>query len=185
MSLTLQQIMNEADIRIPNAFSSAQKTDWLNEINNEFFDIVKIPKSTSVTTDGAASQFTVPADMREKNVRKVVFGSNYYRSMLYEDITGSFNYYTIDELNSKINYTPAPPAGTSVIVYDAMPVTTFVSTNLSVNPDAPAEYHWLYVLGLCARVAKAMNDVALANNYETDFKGNLAVAQQNYIRGQQ
>ena len=183
MPLTLQNIMDESDIRVPNAFSAAQKIDWLNEINFEFFDIVKVPKSTSVTLDGTASAFTVPADVREKNVRKVVVGSNYYRSMIYEDITAAFNYYTIDETTNKINFTPKPPAGTAVVVYDSLGSTTFVSTALTVNPDAPPEYHRLYVLGLCLRMAKAMNDVALANNYETDYKNSLAVAQQNYLRG--
>lgn len=181
--MNLQQIIDEADIRVPNAFPADQKIDWLNEVNYEFFDVVKIPKTASVVTDGTATQFTVPTDVREKNVRKVVVGSNFYRSMIYEDITASMNYYTIDETNNKIIFTPKPPAGNAVIVYDKMGVTPFVSTNLTVAPDAPIEYHWLYVLGLSVRIAKANNDVVLANNYENDYKNNLMVAQQNFIRG--
>lgn len=181
--MNLQTIIDEADVRVPNAFSTDQKVDWLNEVNYEFFDIVKIPKATSIVLDGAATTFTVPTDLREKNVRKVVVGSNFYRSMVYEDITAAFNYFTIDETLNKITFAPRPPVGSAVIVYDSMGTTPFLSTTLTVTPTAPTEYHWIYVLGLCARVAKAMNDVGLANNYETDYKSNLSVAQQNYLRG--
>jgi hypothetical protein len=181
--MNLQTIIDEADVRIPNAFSSDQKVDWLNEVNYEFFDIIKIPKTASITLDGITNQFSVPVDLREKNVRKVVVGSNYYRSMIYDDITAAFNYYTIDEATNKIVFTPKPPAGNAVIVYDMLSTTPFVSTTLTASPVAPTEYHWLYVLGLCVRIAKAMNDVTLANNYESDYKNNLSVAQQNFLRG--
>jgi hypothetical protein len=181
--VNLQVIIDEADIRVPNAFPADQKVDWLNEIHNEFFDIVKIPKATTVTTDGIAVQFTVPTDVRGKNVRKVIVGSNFYRSMIYEDITAAFNYYTIDDATAKINFTPKPPAGTAVIVYDQMNTTSFVVGTLTATPDCPVEYHWIFVLGLATRIAKAMNDVNLANNYENDYKNALSVAQQNYARG--
>jgi hypothetical protein len=181
--MNLQTIIDEADIRVPNAFANEQKVDWLNEVNYEFFDIVKIPKSVNVTLDGLANTFTVPADLREKNVRKVVVGSNFYRLMIYEDITAAFNYYMIDDVASRITLTPKPPAGNAVIVYDKMGVVPFASTELSAAPDAPAEYHWIFILGLCVRIAKAMNDVTLANNYDNDYKSNLSIAQQNFIRG--
>jgi hypothetical protein len=180
--MDLQTIIDEADVRVPNAFSADQKVDWLNEVNYEFFDVVKIPKSTTIFLTGAGN-YSVPNDVREKNIRKVVVGSTYYRSMIYEDITASFNYFTVDETTNLITFVPSPSTGNAVIVYNQMGVTPFVSGSLSVQPIAPTEYHWIYVLGLCARVAKAMNDVGLANNYESDYKNNLSVAQQNYIRG--
>lgn len=180
--MDLQTIISEADIRVPNAFSSDQKVDWLNEVNNEFFDIVKIPKVHNMTTDGVASQFTVPNDMREKNIRKVIVGSIFYRSMIYENVTTSFNYYVLDEATNKLQLEPKPPASKLLVVYDKIAATPFLATNLTVQPEAPAEYHWLYILGLAVRIAKAMNDAGLANNYENDFKNNLAVAQQNFIR---
>lgn len=181
--MNLQTIIDEADIRVPNAFSPEQKVDWLNEVNYEFFDIVKIPKSAVIAVDGAAATFTIPTDVREKNVRKVVLGSNYYRSIVYEEITAAFNYYTINEGTSQITFNPKPPAGSAVLVYDSIGVTPFISTSLTVSPTAPVEYHWIYVLGLAVRIAKAMNDVVLANNYDNDYKGNLAIAQQNFLRG--
>lgn len=182
--MNLQNIIDEADIRVPNAFSVDQKVDWLNEVNYEFFDIVKIPKATTITIVAATASYAVPTDLREKNVRKVVVGSNFYRSMVYEDITAAFNYFTINEGTNQITFVPTPTAaGTGVIVYDQMGTTPFVSSTLTAQPTAPTEYHWLYVLGLAVRIAKSMNDVALANNYENDYKNNLSIAQQNFLRG--
>lgn len=181
-ALTLRNLIDEADIRVPNAFPDAQKVDWLNEVNAEFFDIVKIPKVTTIVTDGAASSFTIPTDCVEKNIIKVVLGSNYYRSMIYEDITAAQNYYYIDN-TGKISFTPKPPLGSAIVVYNQIQTTSFISTTLTAIPDAPSEYHWIYILGLATRIAKSMNDVNLANNYENDFKSNLAIAQQNFSRG--
>jgi hypothetical protein len=181
--MNLQTIIDEADIRVPNAFSVDQKVDWLNEVNHEFFDVVKIPKSFTASTNGTASSFPVANDMREKNIKKVVVGSTYYRSMLYENVTAAFNYYTLDEGANSLTLSPKPPASTLIVVYDKISVSPFLASNLTAEPEAPSEYHWLYILGLCVRVAKAMNDASLANNYENDFKNNLAVAQQNYLRG--
>ena len=53
-------------------------------------------------------------------------------------------------------------------------------SELSATPDAPSEFHWTYILALCERIAKAMNDVPLANNYANDYRGQLSVAQESY-----
>lgn len=180
--MDIKTIIEEADIRVPNAFSNDQKVDWLNEVNNEFFDIVKIPKVHSMATDGVLTQFTVPTDMREKNIRKVVVGSTFYRSMIYENVTTSFNYYILDEATNKLALEPKPPVSKLIVIYDQIATNPFLASNLTMEPSAPKEYHWLFILGLAVRIAKAMNDAGLANNYENDFKNNLAVAQQNFIR---
>jgi hypothetical protein len=181
--MNLQTLLDEADVRIPNVFSSAQKVDWLNEVNYEFFDIVKIPKTATLLLDGINDTYSVPANLREKNVRKVAVGSSFYRSMIYEDISASVNYYLVDESASQLTFVPKPRSGNAIIVYDQMGAVPFTASDLTVSPEAPSEYHWIYILGLCVRMAKAMNDVVLANNYENDYKGNLAVAQQNFSRG--
>lgn len=180
--MDIQTIMNEADTRVPNIFTAAQKVTWLNEVQNEFFDIVKIPKVHTLQVDGVLNNFNVPASVREKNIRKVMVASGHYRSMAFDNVTPAHNYYTFDETTKMLGFFPRPAAGSAVIVYDIAPTTSFVATTLTAEPEAPKEYHWLYILGLCVRIAKGMNDVGLANNYENDFKNNLAVAQQNFLR---
>lgn len=181
--MNVQTIMDEADVRVPNAFSTAQKIDWLNEVNYEFYDIVKMPRTAPLTLDGVAAYQILPTDVREKNIRKVVVGSNYYRSMAYEEITAAYNYYIVDDSMHRLYLYPRPAAGQAIVVYDLMGTTPFTTSQLTDTPTAPDEYHWIYVLGLAVRIAKAMNDVVLANNFDNDYKGNLSIAQQNYLRG--
>lgn len=181
--MDLKTILEEADIRVPNAFSPAQKVDWLNEVNYEFFDIVKMPKVVKIASEPATTDYMLPFDCRKKNIRKVVVGSTYYRSMDYEEITAGYNWYTFDDPTHYLLLSSVPQIGQDVIVvYDIANTTPFLATNMLDEPQAPPEYHWIYILGLCTRIAKAMNDVVLANNYDNDYKGNLAIAQQNFLR---
>lgn len=180
MGMNIRTIIDEANVRIPNSFSDAQKVNWLNECHNEFFDIVKIPV-TWVTACNGTNSFTAPANMREKNIRKVLVNTEYYRSINFEDIAATMNYFILDGGKLILNPTPADKASL-LVIYDKVPETTFSLTKLNNSPDAPEEYHWIYVIGLCSRIAKAQNDVTLANNYENDYKNALAIAQQNFIR---
>jgi hypothetical protein len=177
--MDLRTIINEVDIRIPNTYTNTQKVDWLNEVNNEFFDIVKIPITFAATTNG--EPIVVPANVREKNIRKVLVDTEFYRSFNYENTSSAMNHYYLDENGSLVL---SPPANDSnvLVVYDKIGTFNFTSNDLAKEPEAPAEYHWLYILGLCVRIAKTQNDVTLANNYENDYKNALLIAQQNYAR---
>lgn len=183
--LTIEKIIEEADLRVPNAFSTPDKVDWLNEVNREFFDVVKIPALASFTTEAATADYPLENDVRSKNITKVMVGNSIYRSMLYEDVNPGHNYFTFDDVAGAITLEPQPATGKKgIATYNKIGTTNFISTTLTVNPDAPEEYHWLYILGLCERMAKAMNDVTLANNYANDYRNNLMLAQQNFQREQ-
>jgi hypothetical protein len=183
--LDLTTIIADADLRVPNSFTSAQKVDWLNEINQEFFDIVKIPKTATFTTTDGTANYTLDTGIRAKNIDKVHVGKQLFLSFLYDDVPPGHNFYTFDDDTSKITLNPTPTVlGLSGIVkYFKIATTSFSSNALSASPDAPSEYHWIYVLGLCERMAKAMDDVVKGNNYGNDYRGNLLIAQQNYQKG--
>lgn len=179
--MDLQTIINEADLRIPNPFSQENKVDWLNEVNQEFFEVVKIPAVSTFSTLADVADYAVDANVRARNVAKVQVGNTTYKSFLYERTKPGEQFWTLDEATGQMTLNPAPlQAKTGNVLYFKIPTTTFVSTNLAAEPDAPKEYQWLYVLGLCERIAKAMNDTDLANNYAADYRGNLGIAQQNY-----
>lgn len=182
--MQISEIIAEADVRMPNSFSSAQKVSWLNEVNQEFFDVVKIPSFASFTipASGATGTYTVPNDVRAKNIYKMFVGSRIYSSIQYEDVTPGRNYWTLDEVQSAITIVPDGfPNEKGVITYAKIGTTTFVSATLTTVPDAPKEYHWLYILGLCERIAIAMDDIAKSNNFGSEYRTNLSTAQANYI----
>lgn len=182
--MQLSQIIAEADVRVPNSFTDAQKVTWLNEINNEFFDVVKIPLTATFTTTASGATYVLASDVRAKNISKVHVGNGIYGSFLYSNVPPGQNYHTFNDTNSTLTLAPAPTvAGLAGIVkYFKIATTTFLSSALTVQPDAPTEYHWIYILGLCEKIAKSIPDVSLANNYAQDYQKNLVLAQQNYLK---
>lgn len=188
MPLTLTNLTAEADLLVPNAFSDAQKVVWLNEVNNRFFDIVKIPKTERFgAAAGAPDYILTGTDIRAKNIDLVMVGSMRYTSILSGPAQPGRATWDFDESARRLTLTPEPiDDDTGTVRYFRIATTTFLSTGtpgMNANPDAPPEYHWIYVLGLCERMAKAQNDIGLANNYATDFNAALTVAAQNFQKG--
>lgn len=182
--MDLTTIIAEADIRVPNVFSSAQKVDWLNHINGLFFEVVKIPKVATFNTVAGTPSYSIAGGVKEKNITKVQVGNGNFKSLSYEEVNPGNNYFIFNDGSNQITLSPVPTRAQSGYVrYDSAATTSFVSTSLTAKPDAPEQYHWIYILGLCEHIAKAMNDVSLANNYAQEFQANLLMAQQNYARG--
>lgn len=185
MALTLQEIITEADVRVPNSFSTAQKVTWLNEINQEFFNIVKIPKTATFTTvAGTATAVLTPTDIRGKDIDKVHVGNGIYSSFLYDDVKPGRGYHTYDDTTRTITIVPTPTTALPGIVrYHQIATTTFVTGTLTATPDAPIECHELYVNGLAEKMALSLDDMAKAANYGQHYRAQLTIAQANYSRG--
>lgn len=181
--LTLQQIITEADVLVPNAYSNPDKVAWLNAINQDFFSVVKIPKAVSFSAVITQPNYTLPNDVRSKNIDQVRVGLIQYRSLLNEDVKPGQNYFTFNDSNYQLTLNPAPAmSGQGVVRCYQIGTSTFTSSSLNVRPDAPPEYHWIYTVGLCSKIAKAQDDIAKANNYASEFANALNVASQNYAK---
>lgn len=181
MSLSLQEIINEADVLVPNAYSNGDKVNWINILNQQFFEVVKIPRLYTFNTVGGQAQYTLYNQIRSNNIDKVHVGNVIYRSFGLEDVQPTQNFFTYDDNNFTLALFP-PPYGVlfAKVRYYQMATTSFISGNLTVPPDAPPEYHWTYVIGLCSYIAKAMDDISKANNYMSDYQAALNIAAQNY-----
>ena len=182
--MDLSTIISEADTRMPNAFDNAQKVDWLNEINQEFFDVVKIPKIIRFDAVTGGDSYILDSFVRSKNVDQVRVGSTGYASLQYEPVPAGRNFWTLDDDTHELIISPAPLADeTGYVRYRKIATTTFLVGTLTAVPDAPSEYHWIYILGLCERIAMAMDDIPKSNNFGAQYRNNLLVAQQNFQRG--
>lgn len=179
--LTIQQIIDEVDTFVPNSFDNTKKITWINEINREFFEIVKIPVIHSVSFTVGATVI-LPTDVRSRNIVRVQVGNTFYLSLQYEKVNPGHNYWVVNDTTKAITLNPTVSATTpGNVTYNKVSTKTYlVSTIATDQPEAPEEYHWVYVLGLAERVAKAMNDVTLANNFGSDYRGQLMIAQQNF-----
>ena len=179
---TLQNIIEEVDSLVPNPFDNNKKIMWLNAINKEFFEFVKIPAVITLFTEAGRSVYPVPPDLHSRNVDQVQVGGAFYRNARYEDVNPEHNQWLADEKKKEIQLIPPPYVhGLRIAIrYAASWKSTFTTSGLTSSPDAPEEYHDAYVYGLCERVAKAMNDVTMANNYGSDYREAILSAQQTY-----
>lgn len=178
--LTLTQIISEADLLVPNTLDTAQKVLLLNELNNEFFEVVPIPAIHNFVTVAGQNVYALNPQIRSNKVGSVIVGNTIYESMQYENVRPGHNFWVIESNNLTLSPSVTVSGQPGVVKYTKIATSTFTTGGLTVNPDAPGEYHWIYVLGLCELLAKAMNDVTLANNYGSDYRAQLSLAQQNY-----
>lgn len=179
--MDIQTIISEADILVPNPFSTADKVIWLNEVNQVFFDVVKIPLVARFNAVTGTAQYTLASGVRAKNIDTVMIGSTMYVSAQYGTVQPGRALWDFDDSTSSLTLSPAPILSVaSMVRYSRIGTTTFTSSALSAVPDAPAEYHWLYVPGLCEKIAQALDDIAKANNYGAVLRNGLNVAAQNY-----
>lgn len=184
--MNIQEIMNEADILVPNEVPAADKVIWLNAINQDFFNVVKIPKMAWFDSVAGQNVYVLPTDVRMKNTDMCMVGMIQYRSIQNVNVTPLQNSYMLDDETHTLVLTPAPYQSDmqGLIRYRRIATTTFSSSNLSAAPDAPEEYHWTLIPALAAYIANTQDDGAKAGNYESQYKAAWNVAAQNYQVGE-
>jgi hypothetical protein len=182
--LTLQQIITEADILIPNLLTGPEKVAQLNSINNDFFNVVKIPKLASFTGIKGQAVYVLPTDIRAKNIDYVKLGLLTYLDLQSDNVNPTQNVFSFDDASSTLTLSPAAyGAVQGVVRYHRIAVTIFTSASLSAVPDAPAEYHWSYVPALAAWIALTQDELTKAATFEAQYKSAWNAASQNYQQG--
>lgn len=179
--MQIQEIINEADILVPNGVDQAQKLVWLNAINQDFFNVVKIPRTKFIPAVTGTAVYTVTPDIQDKNVFQVRWNAFFYSRLNYDQQNVNMSFFNIDDFAQTLTLSPAPfTTGNIMIGYYYFPTTTYVSGNLTAAPDAPKEYHWTYIPALAAYLAKTEDDAIKASNFEAEYKSAWNVASQNY-----
>lgn len=180
--MNLQEVINEANLLVPSGYTDADKVAWLNAINREFFDVVKVPKTEFFSAYSASSTYTMTQQIKEKDIDKLMIGHLKYRSLNYDDVQPGQNWFTFEDTTRGLVISPTPSKSvTGLLRYRLAAVNTyFVETIGTQTPDAPTEYHWIYALGLAEYIAKANEEDAKAANYGGQYRSALQVAAQNF-----
>lgn len=177
-------IIAEADILVPNDVPLANKINQLQFIDQDFFNVVKIPKMHRFTSVAGQTEYTLPADVRSKNIDRVQVDSFRYQSLERDAIYPTQNGYSYDDATRVLSIYPAPYAALPTLVrYHKSSSTTYTASTVGTDePSAPVEYHWSYVVALCAYLAKTQDDGVKAANYESEYKASWNLAAQNYLQ---
>lgn len=183
MTLTNQQIITEADILVPNAYTVTEKVPWLNALNQEFFDVVKPPTTERFVATAGTTTYTLTGNIKEKGIDKVMADNKKYRSLNYEDVQPTQNWFMFNDASKLLTLSSAPSRSglTGVLRYAKSSTTTFTTGAVATQtPDAPGEYHWIIVLGLAEYIAKANEEDAKALDYGGQYRNALNTAALNY-----
>lgn len=108
--MNILEIIAESDILVPNEVTIADKVLWLNALNQDFFNVVKIPKVIQFGCVAGQIDFTLPPDVRQKNIDLLLIGPSQYRSLDHEDVTPYQNSFSYDDTTKTISIYPAPYA---------------------------------------------------------------------------
>lgn len=182
--MNIQSIINEADILVPNEVAVTDKTIVLTALNQDFFNVVKIPRVASFTPVKGQTIYTLSSEVRLKNIDLLMCGIVKYKELLPDVPNPMQNTFTFDDSTYTLTLRPAPYQDNlqALVRYNRIATTTFSAGNLSAVPDSPEEYHYSYVLGLAAYLANTQDDGAKAGNYENQYKAMWNVAAQNYAK---
>lgn len=183
--MKLDEIIALADKYVPNSgFTPADKVKWITEINNNFFEVVKIAQVYPFNAVKNTADYTLPATIDLRNIDRIIVGTSTYESLQLTEVPPGQNGWTYDEATRKLTLLPAPAYDApSYVRYAKKGTAAFVDTLLTASPEAPDPYHHLYALGLAEFMALAMDDVVKAQNYGQQYRSQLTIAQANYQRG--
>lgn len=179
---TVQEIISDIDIRIPNVFTINQKVDWLNEILLQLYKYMNAGNKEIYQFDSIKGQsiYSLPNDMTmdeiisvERSNDALPTSESQYTTYTYkglnEELNGN-NYF--DALNGLIGVYPVPDATGYIfnIIYEKKP-PLLSSSDLSAVPSISERYHNILKFYVCSVIAKSGNnpDVELANNYAREF----------------
>ncbi|AIQ19523.1 hypothetical protein H70357_24505 [Paenibacillus sp. FSL H7-0357] len=170
--MQISDIISEADLLVPNEVPLADKIVALNALNNDFFNVVKIPRVLSLAPVKDQAAYSISTEVRLKNIDLVMVGIIKYKELVPGTTNPLQNTYTFDDSTHTLTLRPAPYSNglQGVLRYARIATTTFTTGNLGAVPDAPDEYHFTYYVGLAAYLANAMDDTGKAATYESQYR---------------
>lgn len=182
--MLLTEIIAESDLLVPNEVSLSDKLIQLNSINQDFFNVVKIPEFDGFTSVKDQEEYQLGIYVRNKNIDLVFCGVVKYKELSSNTTNPLQNTFIFNDSTKKITLFPAPyQSGLRGIVrHHTMATANFTQAYIGVSPDAPEEYHWTYIPALASFLASTQDDAVKANNYENQYKSAWNVAAQNYAK---
>lgn len=183
--MKLSEIIAQADAYVPNTFTDAQKAGWLTEINNQFYETVKMPEVYTFPAVKGRAVYALPDYIQLRNIDRVTVGTAKYEPP-FGDVPPGRNMWSADDFAGELTLTPAPfYDATGSIRYATAPrKDAYTVADLAgVSAQAPDAYHMAYVYGLAEKMALALDDLVKASNFGQQYHTNLAIAQANYRGG--
>lgn len=179
MALTLRQIVDMADKRVPNSETDTDKIAIINQLQLRLYRQFDFPEDIEkILTKASQALYTLPSYIKVPRIKSLVVtdadGGNpkEYTKLGMRDKVVDYGYFAIESENSSVvGLTTTPDvSGKLIIINFEDEANTLSSANMATIPRFIHDYHMLFVYGLTKELAKIRKDVVLANNNESDFR---------------
>lgn len=183
---TVQQLLDDINLRYRNSFSTEQKLVWMNDEQRELFEIIQadsVPYAFD-TVEGF-ELYPIPDEIDINRIKTMTIQVNdasppQFQELRYlrnDDEVQAWGYgywYTIIERNFFIHIPGGAVDGRKVYIYlDQIPEEITLGS-LAMEPSVPVQYQEILKLGVLKRIAQARKDVIMANNYESERQEKIA-----------
>lgn len=183
---SIQQLLDDINLRYRNTFQTSQILVWFNEEQRELFDVLEIDSAPySFQTVIGENYYPFPVDFDVTKIKVVTLQINdLIPTPTYQEIPmlrNDDNQYSIDQpfytIISDAMYLNVPGGAVNnrnVYIYCDADPSEVTSANLTSAPDLPTRYHELLKLGVLKRIAAARKDSAMQNNFDMSYQEKLA-----------
>lgn len=162
--MKVKEILEDADLLVPNALSQTHKIRYLNQIQKQLYRDFPGPlKSEAFQTAPGTSMYNI--SMQTDRVKSVFVNDQEYTFKTTEDANVGYLYTFMD---GELFIQPTPTEVLEgYVLYEGEPVGIVgLEEEISFLPD----YHELFVLGLAQKLAMVVNDFKRAGEFEMRFR---------------
>lgn len=165
--MNLQEILDDIDSEVSNAFTAKQKVGWINQTLRRLYRRFTLPdRVDKFQTATNVAFYPLPENCPQDRITAITVDNVPYK---YKggDEEAPYSFYTF--VQGQIMLQPTPYLVVDALVYYSPRPKDLSETDLNAVPEFPEDYHRLLVLGAAIECAKRLPDVTTANNLTADF----------------
>ena len=184
---TIQQLIDDINLRYRNSFTNSQIIVWMNEEQRELFEILELDAVPfSFSTVASQYLYPIPDGVEIDKIKVMTYQINdtdYIELPFKENdnrqfVSVSEYWYTIVEDNFYLNISTAPIDDRLIYIYVDQEPEDISASSLNVEPSVPIRYQEILKLGTLKRIAMARKDTVMYNNYMADYEQKVADLQE-------
>lgn len=180
--MTLLDILNEIDVRMPNTFGIEQKIKWLDIAQTKLYKTIGKKHTYTFVTVANQELYTLPDNIAVENISELWIAdstsvtSNYnkytYSAERYVFNTGNIYYRSDYDGLNQIGLYPSPTVATlkCKIIYRSIP-EKIDGSNLLKIPDIEEDFHEMLINDVIMRITLSGDnpDSELYENYRLEY----------------
>lgn len=179
--MTLDEILQDVDLKVPgNGIENKIKVMWINQVQRILYRDYPLPEAVyKFQTLVDEPLYPLPTDCAEDRINTLLVNNVEY-DYLSDNEDAKERFWST--LAGNLFLYPTPTEVVDVLIYYGPRPVDLSETRLTEVPTFPEDYHKLLVLGCAIECAKAIDDVAKANNLTQDYMELAAKADRDFRR---